>query len=257
MTNETITQFLYVKIIVNNNDVTGKMIINKEIPEENAFKEFTKYVKYNSIIIDVGSCYGQYALICSRLAFNGLVIAIEPNPYHFELLIKGIKLNNIKNIIPLNIALSDYKGTSKLFMCNNHIEGGTLFKDKLKQELNCEPDKEIDINVNTLDNILKELNIDYDTIDMIKIDAEGAEPKIIKGMKNVLTQSKNVILLAEYATHAITASSENSKNFVEYLINRFKKVKIITEDKPAKITILNKNNIDKYININCTSLFCQ
>ncbi len=166
-------------------------------------------------------------------------------------------LNNIKNIIPLNIALSNNEEVSKLYMCNDHLEGTTLFKDKLKQELNCEPDKEINININTLDNILKELNINYDTINMIKIDAEGAEPKIIKGMKNVLTQSKNIILLTEYATNAIIASGENSKDFIEFLVSKFKEVKIITEDKLAKITILNRDNIDKYINIDCTSIFCQ
>lgn len=254
---EVTTQFIFVKMVVNENDTTGKIIINGGIPEENAFREFIKYVKKDSIIVDIGACYGQYALICAKIAPNGIVIAIEPNPYHFNLLKKGIEINNIKNIIPLNVALSDYEGESKLFMCNNHLEGATLFEGKLKQELDRDPDKEINIYVTTLDQILDKLHIDHNNINIIKMDAEGAEPKIIKGMIKVLQQSKDLKLLTEYAFHAISASGENGKDFMEYLINRFSEVKMITEDKNMRVKILNKDNIGTYSNTVCTSLFCK
>jgi FkbM family methyltransferase len=38
------------------------------------------------------------------------MIAVEPSPTNFEILIDNIKLNNVKNIIPINKALSNYVG---------------------------------------------------------------------------------------------------------------------------------------------------
>ncbi len=249
---EVSTHFIGSKIIVNENDITGRMIINNEIPEEIVFKEFIKHINKNSIIVDIGACYGQYTIICSKIASDGLVIAIEPNPYHFLMLQKGIKLNNLKNVILLNVALSDFQGTSKLFMSDKHLEGSTLFEEKLNEELEDVERISTDVNVITLDKLLSQLNIDHNKIDIIKMDSEGSEMKILKGSKQILNESKNLKLLTEFGTYAISASNENPKEFLNLLITRFKNVRILELNK-----IINKDNIDICSKIVCKCIFCQ
>ncbi|MEM4311455.1 MAG: FkbM family methyltransferase [Nitrososphaerales archaeon] len=56
--------------------------------------------KKGEIVIDVGAHIGKYSLpIANLVGKEGLVISIEPYPINYEALIRGIKLNHLKNII--------------------------------------------------------------------------------------------------------------------------------------------------------------
>lgn len=247
---EITTNFLGIKIVVNKNDITGKIIINGGIPEEEAFRRFIKEINKGNIMIDIGACYGQYTLTCAKLVNK--VIAIEPNPYHFKMLKKGIELNNLKNVIPLNIALSDSHDIKDLFMSNNHLEGTSLFEEKLNEELKNIKKFKMKIHTTTLDKLLLQLNIDHNKINIIKMDVEGAEMKILKGAQKVLNESKNLKLLTEFGAHAISASGEKPIKFLNLLIDRFPHVEIV-----EKRILINKNNVDIHSKIVCTSIFCK
>jgi len=60
------------------------------------------------VFIDVGSHIGKYTLLLSDIVDR--VIALEPDPRNYKLLLYNLKLNNINNVIPLQIAASSKKG---------------------------------------------------------------------------------------------------------------------------------------------------
>lgn len=245
-------------MFVNLNDTAGTIILRGENPEEVEIQTVLNNIKSNSIIVDVGACYGEYTLLCANKAKDGTVIAIEPNPYHFELLKKGIEANNFKNVILVNMALSDKEEEVDFYIGNEHMEGSTLFKDKMTQELGHNNKHEIiKVKSITLDKLLSNFNIDK--IDILKIDAEGAELKIIKGAKNTLKNSKNLKILTEFGTNAISSSGESPIEYLTFLINRFKEVKILRDGKDLGDgrDIIDRNNIKHKYKIICTNLFCQ
>ena len=127
------------------------------------------------VFVDVGAHIGKYALKVADLMKKGLVVAIEPNPENYKALLKGIKLNNLKNVIALNIAAFDKNCWIKLFigeMSDHH----TLKRD-LKMGY-------IEVKAKALDNVLEELALNR--VDWIKIDVEGAEVEVLKGLENSL-----------------------------------------------------------------------
>lgn len=141
-------------------------------------------------IIDIGAHIGVYTvLVAEKVGETGKIIAIEPEPRNYEQLLKNIKINNFRNIIPLNIALFNHEGYEKLFLSSfSSSHSLSPKKDTISS---------IEVPVKTLDNLLKELN--FNTVDIIKIDTEGAEIPILKGAEKTLKANPNAkIIVASY-----------------------------------------------------------
>jgi len=141
--------------------------------------------KRGQIVVDAGAHVGYYTLIASRKVGRGKVIAIEPHPLNFQLLKTNIRLNKLKNVIAVKVALSDSDGEAPLYLgCGSGKH--TIIKRAGKQFIN--------VRTVRLDSLLNKLGISQ--VHMIKIDGEGAELDVLKGAESILTQS-NVELIIE------------------------------------------------------------
>ncbi len=152
-----------------------------------------KLLKENSNYIDCGAHIGRYSLIASRFCKKGCIISIEPFPDNYALLQENINLNNILNIKALNVAAGKEEGQCSLYIGKDYATN-TLCLNWLeqmdKQSTNC---NKIKVNQRTIDNIIKESKLL--SIDLLKIDVEGAELEVIIGCNKALSQGiiKNII----------------------------------------------------------------
>lgn len=157
--------------------------------EETSMKVFfdliDKKKQYN--IIDIGAQSGSYSLFAKYLP-NSVFYAFEPFQQSFQLLKDNIKLNNISNIFPFHLAISDKKGESILNTCKSHNGLHTL-GNNIKRFWDVES---IQIYTDTLDNIFFKNDI---PTDFIKIDTEGHEYFILKGGINTIKKYKPIIQL--------------------------------------------------------------
>jgi FkbM family methyltransferase len=191
---------------VNNEDYTFMTGHEDEIEEH-----FTP--KGGDTVVDVGAHAGHYTLISSkRVGANGKIVAIEADPSNFEILNRNIKLNKLTNIIPLNYAAYSKQTKIKLYLPVE--ESGfsiynTIMVNRAKPE-----EKFIEVNANTLDNLLQQSGISHADINWIKIDVEGAEFEVLKGAHNILSKSKDIALLIEIH------GKDNYKPVLEFL-NRY------------------------------------
>jgi len=152
---------------------------------------FYEVLRESMNVIDVGAHIGMYTVLAAeKVGRKGKVIAIEPGPENYKQLLKNIELNKFKNVIPMNIALTDHKGREKLYI-HPHSYGHSLLPSEDKTS-------SIDIFVRTLDNLLKERKMKQ--IDLIKIDTEGAELSVFKGAEKTLKANPNIkiIVAAEH-----------------------------------------------------------
>jgi FkbM family methyltransferase len=172
--------------------------------------------KQGDIVVDVGAHIGRYTIIASkRVGANGKVIAIEAHPGNYEMLNHNIKLNGLSNVIPLNYAVYSKESKIKLFLPDeksNHTIYNTLISSKTKDE-----EKFIEVNANTLDNLIEQHRISHAEVNWIKIDVEGAELEVLKGAHAILSNSKNTTLLIE--VHNI----EDGKNLYKPIIDLMEK----------------------------------
>ena len=162
-------------------------------------KEILPHFKpnYGDFVIDVGSHIGHYTLIAAkRVGPKGKVIAIEADPKNFEILNKNIELNKLKdNVVTMNYAASSKEEKIKLFTPEKEA-GQTIFNTIISNRVTPN-EKFIEVNANTLDNLLNENGISVKDVKWLKIDVEGAELEVLKGAHNILSKSKDISLLIE------------------------------------------------------------
>jgi FkbM family methyltransferase len=151
--------------------------------EPETFKFVMKQIKNCKVFVDVGANIGGYAI---RAAKYCKVYAIEPLPRNYKILKINEKLNNVK-INSFNIAAGNKNGKVKLY-----YTPGNWGISSIKYEQKAF----IEVEMKPLDKIINE-----ESIDLTKIDVEGAEDLVLEGARNCLRRTK--MLIIEYHKHSI------------------------------------------------------
>jgi FkbM family methyltransferase len=140
--------------------------------------------------VDVGANIGLYTLHgARRVGPTGAVVALEPTPKLFRLLQKTVRLNDKENICNcINIALSSADGVATL-------EGSKYCGyNPLNQPVNEKAKAEFQVRTARLDDVLQGAR----RVDVVKIDAGGAELAVLEGMNQVLASHREIVLIVEY-----------------------------------------------------------
>ena len=191
-------------------DVKGKSIhkqlILDGIRERKSTRIMERFVRPDDVILELGANIGYYVLIESKvLSDKGYIYAVEPAADNVELLKKNIALNNIKNIEVSNMAISNKKGTAKLYLgkaCNLH----SLINSSGSPDA-----KYVEVQTDTVDNFLKGKK----PISFLRMDVEGYETEVIDGMRDTLKSQSFKRLFVEIHPHRV--STAKMQNFLKTL----------------------------------------
>ena len=148
------------------------------------------HLRKGDVAIDVSAGFGNDAAVYSReVGDEGKVISIEPAKNNLMCLKKNIELNKLKNVTVIQKGLWSKKDRLRFYL--NPVPGGHSLVTHQDDAI-----KIIEIEVDTLDNILRQLGIDR--VNFIKIDIEGAEIEALKGMKETLRNNDVKLAIASY-----------------------------------------------------------
>ena len=142
------------------------------------FKWLKNKIKFNNVI-DAGAYLGNHSVYFSN--FFKKVISFEPNPYSYELLKLNTKQR--KNIKIYNAGLSDKNCVKDFYNYELNHGGSSVIKNK---EVPYTKHKAKFYNFDKL-NLKKK-------IDLVKIDVEGDELNVLKGMEKTLKSSSPIII---------------------------------------------------------------
>jgi len=152
-----------------------------------------KLLKPNMRVIDAGANIGIYSLLAAKcIGDGGRVWAFEPSQTTYKMLLDNIALNQANTVSAYRLALSDVQGKLTLRSENGF---GDLYRH-LDYSGKASPGDLIEsVDVVTLDEFATSNNIDE--IDFLKIDVEGGEYCMLKGSRNLLSRSPNVVVMVE------------------------------------------------------------
>jgi FkbM family methyltransferase len=188
--------------------ITYKLLGGKAYKHLKFYKQFLKYriglsyelsdlmrkiLKPGDVFFDVGANLGQYIFRFRSFENSSLIIyAFEPVISNYEMVIRRIRNNS--NVILEKTALSDKNCNSVLYIpLIDGIEIDTQASLNLEnRQIYYKDFKKQDIQLSTLDEYCK--NNSVTRIDLLKIDTEGNDDKVVEGGRRIILESKPVIM---------------------------------------------------------------
>jgi FkbM family methyltransferase len=156
----------------------------------------------NGTFVDIGAHIGKYTIrVANQLKNDGKVIAIEPDPDTFKILKNNIERNKLKNVIALNLACWSKNKKIKLYSKKRRFDEHSVVRTISNDFKWVEGRK--------LDSILQELKIKK--VDLVKLDVEGAEFEVLKGMKSTLKTKPRIVFEASSKESLENCKKELSK----------------------------------------------
>ncbi len=154
--------------------------------EKDAILTWEQMINADTIVLDIGANTGYYSIIAAKKARH--IYAFEPGSINRKKLEENTGLNKLVNITILPYAISDQKGMAELFISGKDNTG----MNSLAQPGNFSGEKEI-VSVETIDNWVAENRIPG--ISIVKIDVEGLEMQVLRGMQTIIEEQKPVIFI--------------------------------------------------------------
>jgi FkbM family methyltransferase len=175
----------------------------------------------SDVIFDVGANTGVYTLLAKAYNPSATIYAFEPIERIYTLLDQNIKLNRLQHTTIVNKAVSNQVGVVEM----HDMDEGNLYEASLETKYidGLSYDKKRfrkrKVEVETIDHFVQANKITQ--IDLIKIDVETHEPKVIEGMQESLKHFRPIILieiLNRDVANGISVHFEGL-NYVYYNIN--------------------------------------
>ncbi|HTR48037.1 MAG TPA: FkbM family methyltransferase [Verrucomicrobiae bacterium] len=176
--------------------------------EEMETRLFSSLVKDGMTVVDIGANVGYYTLLAAKLVGpRGTVYAFEPSPANFALLSKNVEANGYRNVVLVPKAVSENTGVAELHIDRASSGGHSLggFRGGVDS---------VAVETISLDDYFRGAN---QIIDVLKMDAEGAEPSILAGMSGLLAQNPNLTLLTEFFPRAMRGCGHSPEEFLHAL----------------------------------------
>ena len=220
-------------------DLSRWMIRNLKMWDEKMIKLIIKQIKNdNSIFIDIGCNYGAYSIPISKIKNNLNIICFDPSRKSLDRLDENINLNNLKNLKYFELGIGEKKDTVYFDDdINNYKNSGSF-------EIN---NKNIGylVNIDSIDNLIKENKIQMKKNVYIKMDIEGYEFFALKGLVETIN-NYDVIIFFEFSKKILENHVNFETEFTEFLnINNLKIYNANFVEQNPKDLILNLNNLKK------------
>lgn len=142
-------------------------------------------------LIDVGANIGYLSAVAlGQVGPAGQVHAFEPAPVYFERLRSLSAINPRHRFRALNAAVGETEGTLLLQLSNNGNIGWNTLVDGLMPETQIR--EKVRVPVRPLDDYIREMRIPR--VHLVKIDSEGFEFPVLKGMRTCLEDHRPSVL---------------------------------------------------------------
>ena len=153
--------------------------------------------KPGDTVVEIGAGIGEEAVIFSHLVGpEGRVIAVEAHPQTFACLEATIAQSGLANVVAVQCAITNEDGQITISDSNVHVANSVL-----------DAGGGVTVRSRSLDSLLDELGVA--TVDLLKMNIEGAEQAAVKGMANSARRMRYVAI----SCHDFIADAGGSEQF--------------------------------------------
>ena len=186
------------RLFVDTRDISvAKKLIRKGSYEPQWTSWFQRAISPGMRIVDIGANLGYYTVLFGTLTgHTGTVVACEPDPDNRELLTRNVDAHRLTGHVRIaGVALADRSGTRPLHRDPRRAGVHSLSADNLATQAGA---SQIEVPVLTLDELMSRYGLD--AVDLMKIDAQGAEALILRGATQTLAGRVGTLVIELWPT---------------------------------------------------------
>jgi FkbM family methyltransferase len=192
----------------------SKTFVSRQIFQNSIWEPFetaviVNHLKPGDVFLDIGANIGYFSVIAAAIVGEtGKVIAYEPDERNFTLLKRNLSDNHFTNAAVFQAALSDYHGRGHIYLCDDN-EGDHRIYD-------CGEGRErMDVDVFSGNHHIPEVSRH---IDFIKIDTQGSEVHVLRGMDRLLqANADHLSMVIELWPHGLKRSGASGRAFLDMI----------------------------------------
>jgi FkbM family methyltransferase len=148
--------------------------------ERQELRDLINEIQEGDVVYDIGANTGLYTLFAAMACPNGEVIAFEPYLPNLNLLKQDVSRNKLQNVDIRGVALSNSTGNISFSQPEKDNVGYGSSSIETDQ-----PEATIEVPTTTGDQLVADDEIPAPNV--VKIDVEGAESLVLKGLENALS----------------------------------------------------------------------
>jgi FkbM family methyltransferase len=172
------------------------------------------WCKKTTAFFDIGSNFGYYSYYVLSLHPTQKIYSFEPNPALYKQQLETKSRNNLNSFMPNNTGIGDTKGVLTLNI-DARASGRSTFgpRSELKNK------REVQAEIMSFDEWLQNNGIQYPTKPewVAKIDVEGYEPRVIRGMCQTLNAQAFYALCIEINDYTLNFCGEKKADLYDLL----------------------------------------
>lgn len=166
------------------------------VSDEPEFKRLSEWLAAGDTAIDVGANFGSYSLRMSELVGDsGRVLAFEPIPQTFAMLVRALAKAACRNVTAFNLACSDESRAVVMSVPDDQFTGENLYMASINSS---GPTLTTVICVR-----IDDLPLPLERLRLVKIDAEGHDALVIEGMWHVISKHKPTLIVEHPPSYII------------------------------------------------------
>ena len=136
------------------------------------------YIEKGDVVVEIGANIGEFTIAAANIAKQ--IYAFEPDPNCLDCLEKNVQ--KFSNVEIVRMGASEENG-KKVFFLSSEDADSSFIKPKTYSD-------RLEIEAIRLDTWMDKTGVDY--IDFLKVEAEGAELEVLKGLGNKIRQVNKI-----------------------------------------------------------------
>jgi FkbM family methyltransferase len=168
---------------------------------------FLSTLRPGMTVVDGGAHVGLYTLLGARaVGANGQVFAFEPDPYNHRALAHNVRALGLPNVGLDRRALADSAGSATF-----HLSRGTIGSSLRPRD---DTSAVATVETTTIDATLADAN---PPALVVKLNVEGAEPRILEGMRETNERVSDLTMFVEIDPIGLRLAGSSAEELVERL----------------------------------------
>jgi FkbM family methyltransferase len=198
----------------------GAALLRDGVYEEYETELLSNALHPGAVFLEVGAQIGYYALVAARaVGKTGRVVAFEPNPKNYTLLQRNVRENKFENVLAFQKAVADAGGPMPLFVSPTNAGDHRMYDTE-------EGRGAVEVEAVSLDGFLRDK---VTKVDVILLDVQGFELKVVNGMRGLLRENRGVVLFTEFWPAGLKGAGCRPEEYLELLIGEGFELSVIDE----------------------------